>query len=112
MWFIQGDIGRWGISSFPKECRHKSRGGKGTQFTSTLQKEKGSLIAIKEATEMLVAVVTMMGFQILWIHAPGSGGEAEEELRSTLSSASRKIHFNFTSKPEQEVFSREESRKA
>lgn len=32
---------------------------------------------------MLVAVVTMMGFQVLWIHAPGSGGEAEEELGST-----------------------------
>lgn len=61
---------------------------------------------------MLVAMVTMMGFQILWIHAPGSGGEAEEELGSKLSSASRKIHFNFTSKPEQEAFSREESRKA
>lgn len=65
-----------------------------------LYRKKGvPFIAIKEDTEMLVVVVTMMGFQVFWIHAPGSGGQVEEELGNTLSSVLEK---SASISPEQE----------
>jgi hypothetical protein len=73
--FLKGELGRkslgvvysrgWRIGSSPKVCKHKSRDGRASWDASTLQKEpsrKGiPFIAIEEATEILVAGVTMMG---------------------------------------------------